>query len=886
MKARAKTSAAAIAILAGMGMAMSSGALAREAGVTAAVNADSTTLPPLQDEQTLVVGHNVVFNEKITTGELGQAQLLMLDQSAVTVAQNSELIIDKFVYDPDKRTGEMALSLSRGLMRFVGGRLSKTGNTTIRTPVATMGIRGGIVLINVISATSVDVTLLYGEAIKGQTDTGQNFTVRRHGYFTRIEAGQGATPPQPIGSGAVAESMAKLEGRSTSTAGAPEAPTDEGAENNLGGPPPPQEAPPTNDGLNAKKAPDTNGGDNDGPPPPPERPPESIVDDLPDPVDESFVAVTLTQLGLSGIFQDGEIIGAIGERVLIEDPQAGDSTSLASGGGTGLIFGFDPDNFDPGDELFVLQSVDTGEALVSFVNGGPLEFSLGGVGDPDDVPNIFDTADPNRYVSPGTFNAGADRPFEGLNVSGVDWFAYDLTTSDFDGVNGARFTPFSGATFANPGGQRFYDVAGDTTNQSFLPYSDIGNYEVDRIGGGANGRLINPANVGQTPLIVDFDKGKFLQISTVFDQANPNGAVYGIQAMAGDLQNQADTVLLAGSNAGSSHFSDEGVDSRSFSSGVAAGVPVGDPTGADTGVFLFGGHETIQPLDAQGNRVDPVETINFQVGQETTPIALDTGASDIVNGQIFAGTLVIEDDGFGNIITEVLATENTDIGTLDANAAQGEIQTTFLVNDEVGDTIEVTSQTQNGAFFDNDAFAVVQPAGANGVGLVMVAGEQAVLPNKCTCAFMAWGFWAGAENLPGDPSNAVTDVGAFFGGVATPTIDMPISGQAEYNGRAYASMITPGDAAPTFAQGAFQLRTNFATGLSAGDMSLNAESFTVIGAHSPGQSALDVQYFQNAQQVGDGAGAFFGPAAANVGVTIDIDNGAGLQAGGAAIGER
>ncbi|MEQ9122937.1 MAG: FecR domain-containing protein, partial [Alphaproteobacteria bacterium] len=137
----------------------------------------------------------------------------MLDQSAVTVAPNSELVIDKFVYDPDKRTGEMAMTLSKGLMRFVGGRLSKSGGVQVNTPVATMGIRGGIALIHVVSPTVVDVTLLYGDAIEGVTDTGRNFRLRRTGFFTRIQQGKGASAPQPAPAGTVGQSMAKLEGR-------------------------------------------------------------------------------------------------------------------------------------------------------------------------------------------------------------------------------------------------------------------------------------------------------------------------------------------------------------------------------------------------------------------------------------------------------------------------------------------------------------------------------------------------------------------------------------------------------------------------------------------------------------------------------------------------
>ncbi len=72
-------------------------------------------------------------------------------------------------------------------------------------------------------------------------------------------------------------------------------------------------------------------------------------------------------------------------------------------------------------------------------------------------------------------------------------------------------------------------------------------------------------------------------------------------------------------------------------------------------------------------------------------------------------------------------------------------------------------------------------------------------------------------------------------------------------------------------------------------MALGQENFDVIGIHSRGNSALAVQYFQAAQQVGDGNGAFYGSgvnAAKNLGVTIDINNGAGLKAGGVAIAEK
>ena len=158
----------ALCSLIGLSGIVGSSALAREAGVAAAVNTDATSIPPAQVERTLIVGNKLVFQETVKTSPNGQAQLLMMDQSAVTFGPNSQLVIDKFVYDPDKRTGEMALSLSRGLMRFVGGRISKSGGVKIRTPVATMGIRGDIALIEVINEKTVDVTLLYGTKLQAR----------------------------------------------------------------------------------------------------------------------------------------------------------------------------------------------------------------------------------------------------------------------------------------------------------------------------------------------------------------------------------------------------------------------------------------------------------------------------------------------------------------------------------------------------------------------------------------------------------------------------------------------------------------------------------------------------------------------------------------------
>jgi hypothetical protein len=53
-------------------------------------------------------------------------------------------VIEEFTYDVESRTGKIVLSASRGVFRYVGGRISKTTPVEFRTPLATLGIRGGI----------------------------------------------------------------------------------------------------------------------------------------------------------------------------------------------------------------------------------------------------------------------------------------------------------------------------------------------------------------------------------------------------------------------------------------------------------------------------------------------------------------------------------------------------------------------------------------------------------------------------------------------------------------------------------------------------------------------------------------------------------------------
>ena len=118
--------------------------LAENLGKVGAVNQDATGTPPDGSLHTLVVGAGVVYKEKIKTSAQGSTQILFPDQSTLNIGRNSSLVIDEYVYDPKASHGKMVTSLIQGTLRFVGGQISHNDEVVVNTPVAALGIRGGV----------------------------------------------------------------------------------------------------------------------------------------------------------------------------------------------------------------------------------------------------------------------------------------------------------------------------------------------------------------------------------------------------------------------------------------------------------------------------------------------------------------------------------------------------------------------------------------------------------------------------------------------------------------------------------------------------------------------------------------------------------------------
>ena len=74
----------------------------------------------------------------------GRMAITFLDDSIVRLTENSQLLIDEYIYDPDPSKSKMALTFAIGTTRFVTGSLNKIAkqNITLKTPTANIAIRG------------------------------------------------------------------------------------------------------------------------------------------------------------------------------------------------------------------------------------------------------------------------------------------------------------------------------------------------------------------------------------------------------------------------------------------------------------------------------------------------------------------------------------------------------------------------------------------------------------------------------------------------------------------------------------------------------------------------------------------------------------------------
>ena len=105
----------------------------------------------------------------------GRMRIDFVDETRVDITEHSRLLIDEFVYDPANNVGKLSIKASLGTVRYASGQIAKKyqQNVKIRTPSATIGVRGTDFIMLVDEMGGSMITLLPSCDLDGNCYTGE-----------------------------------------------------------------------------------------------------------------------------------------------------------------------------------------------------------------------------------------------------------------------------------------------------------------------------------------------------------------------------------------------------------------------------------------------------------------------------------------------------------------------------------------------------------------------------------------------------------------------------------------------------------------------------------------------------------------------------------------
>ncbi|HZT89299.1 MAG TPA: hypothetical protein VFA12_15095, partial [Stellaceae bacterium] len=780
--------------------------------------------------------------------------------SSMTIGPNSDITIDKFVYNPQTGRGQMAVTAARGVLRYVGGKLSKQDNgVTVTTATATIGVRGGAFLLNDRPGRPTDVIFIYGQAIQVTGQSGCSQVLRRPSYQVSV-AGPGACPSAPTLAppAEIATLLAQLDGMPGRNGGARNVPTNaavaasgipdtvsnaigasiQSATLSLGLSQPPKvdvASLQTNLNVNTVQAQGQSQiaqsltGAKQTPPPPP--PP--TIGNLSGALDVNGQFTTFS----GGVVQNGVFTATIGG-TQTSFPVAQGQSSFSNSGTASPIGPVSGTSFVTSDNTFFYANLQNSAGQKALLYGGtPVNQSF------------YQTASTSA-----SFKAFSLQPDVTLQ-SPVPF----VTVSSGGSVPNATVSPLF---FATPPGSNFSTGTGST--------------KALQVSLGINGQQAN-----QSSVIV-------VAVGNVFDaalngQATPqpilNGIVHGsyLPNAASQPIRTFTPFVTPADGAGASFYGANSISGFVLSNGDCC-APGQIATSAMT------------------TNTSSQTVTNYNFAQPAVSTALPSVGSGTQTTQTLAGS-------FGGIMTKEPGSGNTSpvgypvIGTssISTSAADLHISATFSGGDPLSsgtsginanNGIVLNFGSQDGtnarqAFINDNLFGALEspstPSAVNGTSvpttdsnsganIYMVTASAAppttVLPNGLcsSCQFLQWGYWGGELDTPASGSNpSRIDVGHlnfWVAGIQTPVSQLPTTGSGTYSGSAIGSVLNQG--ASYIASGGFNATYNFGNGLAtasivnfdgninlqlAGQTQLGKNTFSVSGSGGNFSGALQGGFF-------------------------------------------
>jgi hypothetical protein len=91
-----------------------------------------------------VVGTPVHMNDRLRTGAGARLEVTFNDASTLALGENANVVVDRYVFNPNKSSAQVVLSATQGAFRFAGGKIEqmKQKNIVVNTPQAALAVRG------------------------------------------------------------------------------------------------------------------------------------------------------------------------------------------------------------------------------------------------------------------------------------------------------------------------------------------------------------------------------------------------------------------------------------------------------------------------------------------------------------------------------------------------------------------------------------------------------------------------------------------------------------------------------------------------------------------------------------------------------------------------
>ncbi|MGY3605204.1 MULTISPECIES: nidogen-like domain-containing protein [unclassified Bradyrhizobium] len=101
-------------------------------------------------------GEAVYQSDVVQTGSDSTLGLVLKDGTTFNLNANARLMLNELTYDASSNSNSSLITLVQGAASFVAGQVARSGDMKVATPIATMGIRGTAVILDI---SSVDGTV-------------------------------------------------------------------------------------------------------------------------------------------------------------------------------------------------------------------------------------------------------------------------------------------------------------------------------------------------------------------------------------------------------------------------------------------------------------------------------------------------------------------------------------------------------------------------------------------------------------------------------------------------------------------------------------------------------------------------------------------------------